>query len=204
MSSLKAMTRSQSENPDQKSSSSRTSNLAPETLLAMELASLSAASCVAPESPSLSPAAGDCGTCARTAAVWAMPSGSSSQPAPSALRERSAASSSDAASATEGGEASERSAAESRSESDSDGERAVRDELAGAEPCDTMSAPRPITSGERAAASSSTVAAPSVVGSPVNELEPPPPTGPLSRWCLRNMPTHSEWSALRLPREVHR
>ena len=53
---------------------------------------------------------------------------------------------------------SERSAAESRSESDSDGERAVRDELAGAEPCDTMSAPRPITLGERAAALSSDAA----------------------------------------------
>merc|ERR1711938_170244 len=100
-----------------------------------------------------------------------------SAPRPITLGERAAASPSDAASATEGGEVSERSAAESRSESDSDGERAVRDELAGAEPCDTMSAPRPITLDERAAASSSTVAAPSVVGSPVDELEPPPPTG---------------------------
>ena len=61
-----------------------------------------------------------------------------------------AASSSDAASATEGGEVSGRSAAESRGESDSVGERAVRDEPAGTESCDTMSAPRPITLGERA------------------------------------------------------
>ena len=125
MGSSTAMTRSKS---DQQASFPEASSIAPKTLPACEGARL----------------------VLRCVVRGAMSSFSSLQPAPSAARERAAASSSATASATEGGEASERSAAESRSESDSDGERAVRDGPARTESCDTMSAPRLITSSERA------------------------------------------------------